>query len=444
MSNQTVIASLLVDVGRASRARISSNALLGGLLGLLVFFALEVPDWLILLTAAPVPWLGHWMPYAVPLLLSFLIFNFSVVLRARNYCLVLLPGTVLFAIFIFTLVGLALAHWMHDGGEISDWLVAAYFWIFIFYITLRSFDLVMKDGRAEVVKWSVRWILLVGLIQFIFADVLSDGRGLGAMFFAENVLFDSAYVAYLSVFGIALLLFEMDKYSIRQHVLICVLQVLFLAVVIYSQRLNGPMLLLIALLCLKTLTFLPEQILRGVIITGMMAIVLLCGALLMKIGGGSDPSLQGLRGGPYLFDEYGHVHGDIISSFTRIETIRLQMQSFLTSPLWGVGMAEASSVKVIFLGMHSSFFYVLVTSGLIGFGVLLLFWGMITYHATILRGVEALALPGIWLATSLLTTEPVWWWSIIVFLIVTPKRANHHLLPGKLKPIGSSVTAIVG
>ena len=93
--------------------------------------------------------------------------------------------------------------------------------------------------------------------------------------------------------------------------------------------------------------------------------------------------------------------------------------------------------------MHSSFFYVLVTSGLIGFGMLLLFWGLVTYHATILRGIEALALPGIWLATSLLTTEPVWWWSIIAFLIVTPKRASQYVLPDKLNPTGTNAATMV-
>ena len=138
-----------------------------------------------------------------------------------------------------------------------------------------------------------------------FCDVISDGRGMGVIFFAENLLFDSAYVAYLSVLGVALLLFEVDKPGIHRRILIHVLLILFLAVVIYSQRLNGPILLFVSLLCLKVLTFLPERILRGAIIAGMIAVVLLFGTLLMKAEGASDPSLHGIRGGPYLFDEHG-------------------------------------------------------------------------------------------------------------------------------------------
>ena len=179
MSNQAIIANCIECVtsllprfanhDHVFRTRISSDALFSALLGMLIFFALEVPDWLILLTEAPVPWLGHWLPYAVPLLLFFLLFNLCVIFRARSYHLVLLPGTLLFAAFIFTLMGLALAHWVRDGGRLSDWLMVAYCWVFLFYITLRSFDLVMMDGRAVVVRWSVRWILLVALIQFVFA-----------------------------------------------------------------------------------------------------------------------------------------------------------------------------------------------------------------------------------------------------------------------------------
>lgn len=412
-----------------------------GLLFVVLVGALEIPDWLILVTNAPIPWLGHYFPYFAPVLVVALGFNLAATERLRGGRIPFVAETLLFVLFVAVLASIEFAHWLLGGGEPRPWLVLTWFWICVHFLVLRSFDHYLPRCRSLVVELVVGLALFVAVCDFLFAIVLAPGWGKAPLGLNAGQLFDSAYVAYLSVFAIALLLFERATLSMVGAAVKYGLLIPFLAYVAHQQRLAGPDLLMLALLALKSLSLLPRRNLSLRAFVAFAAVVAGAGLMVNFIFGIDDPTLKGLGKGLYFFDEVGQVHGDIMSSFARRETILAELRLFLDSPIFGVGMARAGAVKVLLSGMHSSLMYILVTAGLLGFGMLCLWLIWTAWGAVRRRGVGGLSLFLVMLAMMLLATEPVWWWSVLLFLTSpTSSLGDPRQIPGSMGSIQSGVT----
>jgi len=142
-----------------------------------------------------------------------------------------------------------------------------------------------------------------------------------------------------------------------------------------------------------------------------------------------NPTLKGLAGGPYYFDEVGSVHGDVISSYIRREAILQELRLFLDSPLLGIGVGRAMKVQVLMNGMHSNLVYLLVSTGLFGFAlfVLVIVWAM--SRSAPEQGLKVLALPMIMGMAMLLAPEAMGWWAVTMFLI-SSRPSCRPGLPG--------------
>lgn len=400
-----------------NKSHIKFEPLLAIVVGMVVWAALEIPDWLILVTGLPIPWLGHWFPYAAPFLLILLLFLYKVNLTINRGVVSISLSSLFFSFFVVVLLSFSVIHWLISKESYGDWLAISYFWIFTFYLVFRFYSSICPGARRIIVNWAVFFILTTAFLQFVLTEVLSDGRGTELWGLQVNQLFDSATLAYISVLGVALLSFEYRHKALFEKLIFLGVLVPFLFLVIYGQRMLGPMLLAGAIVALKLVSLIPIQF-HAVLLKVLFAFVAL---LLLAIYAFSsiqsnDPTVAGLSGGVYYFDEVGHLHGDIMSSFTRVEAMRLQLQQFFSNPIFGVGMHDASKIKVLYLGMHSSFIYILVTSGLIGFGLIVIYWIYTLRAAFDVVGLSSFVYFGIWLGHGLLATEPVWWWSLLFFL----------------------------
>ena len=391
------------------------------LTGVVIFTALEIPEWFILITGAPIPWLGHWFPYALPFLVSILVFSVSSMRKIGRYHIgVDFPVAVL-TIFILVICITSFGHWWNSAIEYKDWLFLVFLWIYLFFLTIKAISSLTAEPRANVVVWSKVWIFLAVILQFLFADLLSDGRGEGLYFFVDSQLFDSVVIAYLGVLGLALIFFEKGSESRKLKLFQFFVLAPLLMYVIFSQRLAGPFLLAMMVIAFRAIIIF-YRINRASIF--YFAILLFLGGTLIVIPY-LEITLKGLNSGFFLFDEIGKVHGESVSGFISLEAIRHQLMLFLEYPLFGAGMAKASEVRVLGHGMHSSLLYILVSFGILGFSLMVLFFASLTIENLRAGSVENLIYLFILLGHGLLVSEPVWWWSILIYLLLQKNQNNH-------------------
>lgn len=385
-----------------------------GLLALILIEAMEIPAWFVLVAKLPIPWFGHYLPYMAPILFAVLGFNMAVNYRLRDGQLQFVPETLLFILFVVAIAIIEFVHWLRVGGDMQLWLVLAWVWMLVFFLTLRSFEYYLPDCRHQLLRLTVGLASCVAALDFLLAIVLAPAWGKAPLGLSSDQLFDSAYVAYLAVFAVAVLLFEWPPRELRGKMVAYLMLVPGLTCVAYLQRLAGPMLILMALFAIKAFLVLPRRASLWVLLPSLLAVIgmWLNAAVLSK-----DPTLAGLGGGQFFFDEIGLVHGDLISSFTRRETILAELREFLDSPILGVGMAQASTVKVLGSGMHSSLVYIPVTTGLVGVGMMCLWLGWCAWGKVRREGVGGLPLFVLLGGMMLFSPEPVWWWSILFFLV---------------------------
>ena len=388
------------------------------LLVLVLVGALEIAEWLVLITSAPVPFLGRNMPYLAPCIVAILGFNLAVSSRLPPRPAVLPLDLILFALFVVALFAIEFGHALDQGESLDIWLQMAFFWMFVCYAALRSFEGYLPRCREKIVVATIAAIFATGFADVLFAVVLAEGWESAPLGLEGRQLFNSAYIGYLSVFGLALVVFDLPSGSYKMILLRYAVLAPFFAWVAYVQRLGGPVLLILAILGLKVLSLLRRRSHQVAVVICAWAVLVAWAVVVMPTD--SNPTVSGLRQGPFLLDESKLFHGDIISSYIRRETIVRELRLFLTSPLVGVGMIRASEVKVLFFGMHSSLLYVLVASGLIGYGLLAAWLGWTVRQGWRFRGLAALALPGIVVAMMFLQTDPVWWWAIAAYLIAAP------------------------
>lgn len=386
-----------------------------GLLLLTLFGALGIPEWLVLVTGVSIPWLDNDLPYLAPLLLAIMIFNTLVASRLNGGRILVLPESLLLILFVVVAFAIELGHVVMNGGEVVTRLHLSLFWMVVYYLALHSFHPILLNCRAWTVTLAIGMGFGVAVLDVLTVVVFSPAWGAVPFGLDPSQLFDSTFVAYLTTFAFALVLFEHTPRTRTgvwgQYALVAPV----LAWATHLQRLVGPDLLLLALLGLKGLTLIRSNRSRILALIGIL--VPLAAGMLYNLGNAHDPTLAGLGGGTYFFDEIGIVHGDIISSYIRRETILEELRLFLDSPLLGVGMGRASEVKILMFGTHSNLVYILAATGLLGFSLFVLPLAWATFRALRERGLQALALPMIVLGAMLLAPRVMWWWAVAMYLL---------------------------
>jgi hypothetical protein len=390
------------------------------LLAIVLIGALELSEWVVLVFGLPVPWFDKNLPYLAPFVIAVFIFNIRLAGRSVRLDLSELALALVLLFFIISIFGIELAHLMLEGGEFRGGLHLGYFWFAVFVLTLMSFHYRLPDCPEQVARATV--VLSIGMATvLVLAQLLSPGWGVALPGFVSAQLFDSAQIAYMAVFGLTVSIFYCKSRSIGELLLINVLGSCVLIYAILTQRLTGPVLLLLGVLGLKVLGL--QRTRRTQIMAVLMAT--LAGGLFFLTSSrenGEDPTLVGLVGGTVYHDEVGFLHGDILSSYARRETIYASLQLFLESPIFGVGMSRVSEVRSLIYGLHSNFFSLLAGAGLLGMSLFLLPFIMVTSNAYRRDGPQALALPALVFCTMLLTPKVVWWWAVALYLLATHIR----------------------
>lgn len=377
--------------------------------------ALEIPEWLILVGGLPVPWLDKNLPYLGPFVAAILVFNVLLARRTPSCRVPVLPEPLLLAAFVVAVFGIELAHLATGGGEFHGWLHLGYFWMVVFLCTLLSFHPRLPDCRERVVR-AVAGLSIVVVMLLGLAQTLSPAWGVALPGLVASQLFDSAQVAYLALFGFAVVLFDYRPRSRGEGLLVYAPGCGILIWGVMGQRLAGPILLLLGLLGLRAFSLLDRRN-RPAIFAGLLLACLV--VVLVFAPDAKNPTLSGLTGGAVYYDEIGAIHGDIASSFARRESILASLRLFLDAPLFGAGMAEVSEVRSLTFGLHSNIFYLLATAGLTGLSLFLLPLTLATWHAFGERGARAFAYPALVLGTMLLMPKVAWWWAVALYLLVT-------------------------
>ena len=392
--------------------------LTGALVVLVVVGALETIEWIVLITDAPIPYLGRFMPYLGPCAVLILMFNLALTDRMARWRPALPLDVILFAVFVVALFAIELGHGIARGEDLNIWLQMSFFWMFVCYAALRSFDGYLPRSREKIVAATVGVILITALADVLLVNVLAEAWESAPLGLNPLQLFNSAYVGYVSVFGLALVLFDLPSRGYRMAIVrYGVLAPLFIWSA-YLQRLTGPTLLIALVLGIRGITLLRRRSQQALVVAASVVVLAAWAAFVLP--GDGNPTVEGLRQGPFFLEERGLIHGDIWSSYIRRETIVQELRLFLTSPVVGVGMNKASEIRVLLFGMHSSLLYVLVTTGLCGFGLMAVWLGWTVWQGWRARGMAALALPAIVGAMMLLQTEPVWWWAIAGYVVAAP------------------------
>lgn len=390
------------------------------LLGLVLVGALEIPEWLVLIFDLPVPWMGRTMTYFAPLLPLVIAFNLLAAKRLGHLTSMPLAAVALCVVFL-SVAGIECGHWLaaSGSGDLNAWLILDLTWLLAYYMALVSFGPHLPDCREYVVRITIILAGTVALLDLVFVLAIAPTWGGSHPWLKASQLFDSAYVAYLSVLASALLLFEVHPGG-ANNVLRKVILLLMLAGAAAIQRLTGPLLLLVGILLLAILARLP--------MTGRQWWRVAAGTILAAVGISlylwlqpDDPTVQGLRGGAYFFDEIGVLHGDVISGYIRRETILEELRLLQGSPIFGVGMSIAGQVKVMMNGPHASAILMLAAWGLLGMTLMLSWMLWYVAHWMRWRGVSALAIPMIVAGHSMLSPNPAWWWAVALYLISTPE-----------------------
>lgn len=404
------------------------------LLTIVLLGALEAPEWLCLILDTPIPWIRQYMPYSMPLVAAVIVFNWALQRRIYGGIRVHLFG-LLFATFVCVLAVMAVIHSSHEGTELRLWLVTGFFWMFVFYVAVRSFEY-LPDARQQIASLALFIVLAICVTQFVGAWLLMGTLGFALPFLAERHFQHSPYIAYLAVFAIALIWFEMPWKTAGGKWAAYLLLVPLVVFIMYQQRNTGSLVILVVLIAIKVLTWLPMHFQRSVRFNIGLAGAAVLAASIPVLMQSSDPTLEGLHVPSISYDEYRNLHGDVVSSYIRRETIKEQLRLFSQSPIFGVGLSRASDIRVLTLGMHSNLLYVLVTTGLLGFGFMAiwLIYGLFISWKD--RGYAALAVPSVMFAMMLLSTETNWWWAIVVFLIGNrlPMGERARAPSGELSP----------
>lgn len=398
---------------------VSLNYILVLLLMIVLIGAIEIPDWMILITNSPLPTLGREFPYWFPILAAIGIFNITLIHHIGFPKPSISLQTLSFFVFVVAMFLIELGHVLFGGVEFDGVLAFSLLWMFLFYSVLMLFNDVLNKARSWVVALSLLLIFLVCLSGVVITTFFSDGRGATSNWFDNNQLFDSTYMAYLALLGVLLVLFEWPfKLVGSLDLWVKVALLSFWIYVIRFHLLAGPELMLWAVLLYKISLITRVNFSRLVPVASILMFV---GLLIAFNGLYQNPTFQGLYGGQYLFDEIGILHGDVISSFIRLETINQALRLFCEFPFFGVGMDAVTSIKVISLGLHSSFVYILVSSGLLGlfFFSCWIYLSVTTYWRA--RRADSLPLMVYLSGVSILIPTIFWWFGIIFYLFSTPK-----------------------
>ena len=416
-------------------SEIAFKYIIQGFVLLILVDALEIPSWLLLILNLPVPWLGNCFPYFAPFVIAILLFSIFIKCRVFDWHLYLLPSTILFSLFIIFITFLEVIHWIASGEQLNTWLIFSFSSMFFYFIGLNSFCHLIKGYRDYVVKKTLFLIVTLALVDFVLS-VLISSRGHAPVLINGNQLFDSAYIAYICVFGIAIVLFEKTTATFREGVTDYAFIIPFLLLVIYQQRLTGPLLIFLMLIGIKGLSFMPRKYLTKAFVFLFFLVAAILINAVLKSGHEHNPTFYGFNNYVYYFDEYAHIHGDVISTYIRKESILQALELLLSNSVFGIGMNAASQVKVLGHGIHSSLIYIFLAYGISGF-ILFSGWLFSSFVISIkLRGIASIALPATLISLMILSPTLMLWWSILLFLVVNPVQDERSKIENMTGPNG--------
>lgn len=380
----------------------------------MVLSALGLPEWVVIVSYLPIPWLGDIYPYLGLFVIAATILNFRLAtlplyggMRIRTqHCL-----AVLFMIAIF---GIELFHISVKPGNVFIQVHMQLFWIFVLYFAFESFRNLVPGCRQLIVVAVVAYGVSLSAAYFLIAHVLpSLGIRLDAVVRPDQFV-HSAYIAYSVVFALAVLLFEYRPASQRGVFVQYGIYFPILMLTLLLQRISAPFLIALVIIALKMVMLIRMTLPRAVSL--IIGVSVLGGGIVMFLSVDAN-TWRGLTQSQYYLLDVGTIHGDQLSSYVRRETILEALRLFLGSPILGVGAERSSQIGVLHWGLHSSLGYYLSSFGLLGTGLLFAFLAVITLNAVTARGIGMLAYPMIICAFMVFSPTANLWWSVVFYLL---------------------------
>jgi hypothetical protein len=112
------------------------------------------------------------------------------------------------------------------------------------------------------------------------------------------------------------------------------------------------------------------------------------------------------------------IRSKTLSAYTRVKTIVLAMNEFMSHPFFGIGSHKAYSIRFMTDGIHSYIPLLLASYGSFGFLSVLTFCAIFTYQLIRLgiTYLDIFVLYGYIMLVMALTNQFIWWYSLLVVL----------------------------
>ena len=329
------------------------------LLYLVVISLLDVPKIAIEVFALPIDYyLGGNPPWLMPLLLIFLIHN---IFKSAGKVVVKIEDVLmLLTLFIWSL--LYIYHDDFIGGGWNIWrganLITTNLWMFLGYYLLKTY-LYYDDVYENLIDVTIK---AVSFIAFIIGVLILIDYFYKLPIHKE--LQSKNTLALILLFGSLLLLFFNKTYSIFSKFILIVL----FNILIFYWNSRGAIIISILLISYKFYSCLKPQgigrILTIILGIGTLSIAFLqfnFSELLDNLTGGLN-----LSAGYYSHAEGYGLKSEIVSTYSRLRTNILLIETFLENPLLGVGYVNVKNIQSFGYISHTYYLFPLTSYGILG------------------------------------------------------------------------------
>ena len=309
---------------------------------------------------------GNDLPYLAPFCLLLLTINLS--MTKGNAKLLIGTEDVYFVIALLTWTLLEYYHNIEHSGA-NLYIVLSNFWFLVFYFLLKTY---VRLSGIEVIKElmnTTAYIITAVLLFHLALQGIARYSGGAADFINESELFETNGMSLIALFLIHLILFYMPVKTRMERLRLNFILIPLCIFVIILNESRGALILLFLIFLIKTLLF--TSLSKQAIIAGVLILFVLIFIRYFDtnwVVQQSEFIYKSFSSEPVDMsaDLVYHLPSSFVSSYQRITSIKLGLQSFSNNPIIGSGLVEAHSIRVAGYIIHSYYIFPLVAYGLIG------------------------------------------------------------------------------